>query len=47
MKPKRYTTEQIIRILQQTDGDHTVDSIYREHNISKAFPIDGGLKGRY
>ncbi len=34
MKQKRHSTEEIIRILQQADGDDTVDSICREHNIS-------------
>ena len=34
MKQKRHSTEEIIRILWQADGDDTVDSICREHNIS-------------
>ncbi len=36
MKQKRHSTEGIIRILRQADGDDTVDSICREHNISQA-----------
>jgi len=35
MKPKRYTTEQIIRILRQGDSGQTIESIFREHNISE------------
>ena len=35
MKPKRYTTEQIIRILGQGDSGQTIESICREHNISE------------
>ena len=36
MKQKQHTTEDIIRILRQADTDQTVESICREHNISKA-----------
>ena len=36
MKQKRHSTEAIIRILRQSEGDETVESICREHNISKA-----------
>ncbi|SVC35930.1 uncharacterized protein METZ01_LOCUS288784, partial [marine metagenome] len=36
MKQKKHSTEEIIRILRQADGDGTVESICREHNISKA-----------
>ena len=36
MKQKQHSTEEIIRILRQADGDETVESICREHNISKA-----------
>ena len=36
MKQKQHSTEEIIRILRQADGDGTVESICREHNISKA-----------
>ena len=36
MKQKRHSTEEIIRILRHADGDDTVDSICREHNISTA-----------
>ena len=36
MKQEQHSTEEIIRILRQTDGDETVASICREHNISKA-----------
>jgi len=36
MKQKQHSTEAIIRILRQSEGDETTESIYREHNISKA-----------
>ena len=36
MKQKRHSTEAIIRILRQSEGDETVESICRGHNISKA-----------
>ena len=36
MKQKQHSTEESIRILLQADGDETVESICREHNISKA-----------
>ena len=36
MKQKKHSTEEIIRILRQADGDGTIESICREHNISKA-----------
>ena len=36
MKQKQHSTEEIIRILRQADGDETVESICREHNISEA-----------
>ena len=36
MKQKQHSTGAIIRILRQADGDETVASICREHNISKA-----------
>ena len=36
MQQKQHSTEEIIRILRQADGDETVESICREHNISKA-----------
>ena len=36
MKQKQHSTEEIIRILRQTDGDDTVESICREHNNFKA-----------
>ena len=36
MKQKQHSTEEIIRILRQADGDKTVESICREYNISKA-----------
>ena len=36
MKQKQHSTEEIIRILRQADGDETVESICREHNISNA-----------
>ena len=41
MKQKKHSTEEIIRILRQADGDGTIESICREHNISKATFIDG------
>jgi putative transposase len=36
MKQKKHSTEEIIRILRQADGDGTIESICRERNISKA-----------
>ena len=36
MKQKQHSTEEIIRILRQSDTDQTVESICREANISKA-----------
>ena len=36
MKQKQYSTEAIIRILRQSEGDETLELICREHNISKA-----------
>ena len=36
MKQKKHSTEEIIRILRQSDTDQTVESICRESNISKA-----------
>jgi putative transposase len=36
MKQKQQSTEEIIRILRKADTDQTVESICREHNISKA-----------
>ena len=36
MKQKQHSTEEIIRILRQADGDDTIESICREHNICKA-----------
>ena len=36
MKQKQHSTEEIIRILRQADGDDTIESICHEHNISKA-----------
>ena len=36
MKEKQHSTEEIIRILRQSDTDQTVESICRESNISKA-----------
>jgi len=36
MKQKQQSTEEIIRILRQSDTDQTVESICRESNISKA-----------
>ena len=36
MKQKQHSTEEIIRILCQSDTDQTVESICRESNISKA-----------
>ena len=36
MKQKQHITKDIIRILRQADTDQTVESICREHNISKA-----------
>jgi len=36
MKQKKHSTEEIIRILRQADGDGTIESICRQRNISKA-----------
>ena len=36
MKQIQHSTEEIIRILRQSDTDQTVESICRESNISKA-----------
>ncbi len=36
MKQKQHSTEAIIRILRQFEGDETVESTCCEHNISKA-----------
>jgi len=36
MNQKQHSTEEIIRILRQSDTDQTVESICRESNISKA-----------
>ena len=36
IKQKQHSTEEIIRILRQADGDDTIESICGEHNISKA-----------
>ena len=33
MKQKHHSTEEIIRILRQADGDGTIESICREHNM--------------
>ena len=35
MKGKTHSTEEIIRILRQADGDETAQSVCREHNILK------------
>ena len=36
MKQKQHSTEEIIRILRQSDTDQTVESMCRDSNISKA-----------
>ena len=36
MKQKHHRTEEIIRILRQADTDQTIESVCREHNLSKA-----------
>jgi len=36
MKQQQHSTEEIIRILRQADGEETLESICRQHNISKA-----------
>ena len=36
MKQKQHSTEEIIRILRQAETDVTIDSVCREHNVSKA-----------
>ena len=35
MKQKHHSTEEIIRILRQPDTDQTIESVCREHNLSK------------
>ena len=35
MKGKTHSTEEIIRILRQTNGGETAQSVCREHNISE------------
>ncbi len=35
MKKKRHTTEEIIRILGNADGEQTVEEVCREFNISE------------
>ena len=36
MKQKQHSTEEIIRICGQAETDATIDSVCREHNVSKA-----------
>ena len=36
MKHKQHSTEEIIRMLRQAETDETIDSVCREHNVSKA-----------
>ena len=36
MKQKQHSTEEIIRFLRQAETDATIDSVCREHNVSKA-----------
>ena len=36
MKQKQHSTEEIIRILRQSETDVTIDSVCREHNVSQA-----------
>ena len=36
MKQKQHSTKGIIRILRQAETDETIDSVCREHNVSKA-----------
>jgi len=36
MKPKKHSTEDIIRILRQADAGQPVVEVCREHNISEA-----------
>jgi len=36
MKQKHHITEKIIPILRQADTDQTIESVCREHNLSKA-----------
>jgi hypothetical protein len=36
MKQKYHSTEETIRILRQGDTDPTIESVCREHNLSKA-----------
>ena len=41
MKQKYHSTEETIRILRQGDTDPTIESVCREHNLSKATSIGG------
>jgi transposase-like protein len=34
MKQKRHTTEEIIRILRETDAGKNVEAVCREHNVT-------------
>ena len=36
MKQKQHSTDEIIRILRQSDAGQPVEALCREHNISKA-----------
>ena len=36
MKQKHHSTEEIIRFLRQADTGQTIESVCREHNLSKA-----------
>ena len=36
MKQKQHSPEEIIRILRQAETDERIDSVCREHNVSKA-----------
>ena len=36
MKQQQHSTGAIIRILRQAETDETIDSVCREHNVSKA-----------
>lgn len=45
MKKKRYTVEQIIRILGQVDEGINIDQACREHSIAKADSAGRAIHG--
>jgi len=43
MKQKQHSTKAIIHILSLAETDETIDSVCREHNVSKATVTDGNV----